>query len=74
MSNVRDVKTFLDGFSVTKKMTQANEELLNNLILFLTMCPKGLNLDEIQLVLESLPSTLTDQKRREKINLYMQKI
>ena len=46
-------------------MLQAKEKLFNDLIIFLTVCPNGLGLTEVEIVLRMLPSDLTpDVKAR----------
>ena len=51
-------------------MVLAGEKLLNDLILFLTLCPNGLGLKEVEIVLHMLPSTELDEiERGDKIEL-----
>ena len=60
-----DVDTALSSLTVLEMMLQAKEKLFNDLIIFLTVCPNGLGLTEVEIVLRMLPSDLTpDVKAR----------
>ena len=46
-----DRETSLSSLSVLQQMVSSSEKLLNDLIIFLTVCPYGLGLAEVQIVL-----------------------
>lgn len=48
-------------------MDRSGEKLLNDLIFFLTICPSGLILPEIEILLNMLPSELSIEAKQEKI-------
>ena len=52
-------------------MWQAKEKLFNDLIIFLTVCPSGLGLTEVEIVLRMLPSELSADAKAKQINFYM---
>ena len=52
------------------QMYDLREKLLNDLILFLTLCPNGLGLTEVAIVLQMLPSKLDENERKDKIEHY----
>ena len=52
-------------------MLQAKEKLFNDLIIFLTVCPNGLGLTEVEIVLRMLPSDLTPDVKARQISFYM---
>ena len=48
-------------------MVRSGEKLLNDLIFFLTICPQGLILPEIEILLNMLPSELSNLIKQERI-------
>jgi hypothetical protein len=52
-------------------MGRSGEKLLNDLIIFLTVCPQGLCLTEVKLVLKKFPSSLSTVARAFQIKLYI---
>ena len=65
------VDTTLFSFTVLTQMVRSGEKLLNDLIIFLTACPHGLDLAEIQILLLKFPSELQPEIRAKKIKLYI---
>lgn len=65
------VDTTLYSFTVLTQMVRSGEKLLNDLILFLTLCPNGLDLTEINILLNKFPSQLSKEEKEEKIKLYI---
>ena len=52
-------------------MVRSGEKLLNDLVIFLVVCPHGLGLTEISIVLKMIPSELTLEVKAKKIKLYL---
>ena len=52
-------------------MVRSGEKLLNDLIIFLTICPNGLDLAEIKILLNQFQTRLTPEEKRKKIELYL---
>ena len=65
------VDTTLFSFTVLTQMVRSGEKLLNDLIIFLTLCPNGLDLDQIQILFKRFPSQLSAEDRSKKIKLYI---
>ena len=53
-------------------MWQAKEKLFNDFIIFLTVCPSGLGLTEVEIVLRMLPSELSADAKAKHIAFYME--
>lgn len=62
--------TTISSLFVVIQMAKSGEKLLNDLIIFLTMCPQGLCLTELQILLKRFPTSLPDKARDEKIKTY----
>ena len=67
-----DVDTALSSFTVLQQMWQAKEKLFNDFIIFLTVCPSGLGLTEVEIVLRMLPSELSADAKAKHIAFYME--
>ena len=65
------VDTTLDSLTVITQMVKADEKLLNYLIIFLTMCPHGLGLTEIEILLRRFPSQQNPEVKDKHIRLYL---
>jgi len=52
-------------------MVRSGEKLLNDLIIFLTACPYGLDMAEVQILLQRFPTELSPEARNCKIKLYI---
>ena len=52
-------------------MALSGERLFNDFIIFLTMCPGGLCLYEVELLFEVLPTQMTEAEKSKKIKLYI---
>ena len=66
-----NVKTTLSSYNLLAKMVRVNEKLLNDLIIFLTLCPLGLGITEIEVLLNMIPSNLDQDVKESKIALYI---
>lgn len=62
-----EIDTFKLSQTVLIQMDRSGEKLLNDLIFFLTICPSGLILPEIEILLNMLPSELSIEAKQEKI-------
>ena len=65
------VDTTLSSYTVLTQMVRSGEKLLNDLIIFLTVCPQGLCLSEVEIVLKKFPSSLSTVARAKQIKLYI---
>ena len=66
-----DIDTARSSWTVLGQMWQSKEKLFNDLIIFLTVCPSGLGLTEVEIVLHMLPSELSAETKNLQISFYM---
>jgi len=65
------LETTLGSLSIVTLMVRSSEKLLNDLIIFLTVCPNGLGLTEVEIVLSMFPSDLAPSEKAKQIKLYI---
>ena len=70
-NSVVGVDTTLFSLRAQTQMARSGEKLMNDLIIFLTICPNGLDLFEIEILLKRFPSQLDKGERDTKIRLYL---
>lgn len=66
------IETTLSSFTVINLMIRTNEKLLNDLIIFLTICPQGLGMTELVIVLKLFPTETTVEAKNDQIKLYIE--